>query len=152
MRFRILGEIMPCSMLIRRKPRSVTQQQTTIWLCFHRATIFMCTVIRTPMSRMLLSSAGTMACYKHLNCIEISMQWTTLDIFKDNIYCFVLAPYSVGLANMFNRKLASDLSSGHQAGAHSTTHTAVVVGSHLARSVWLRLRCFRFLVAKLPGV
>lgn len=51
------------------------------------------------------------------------------DIFSDNL-CFALASHFVGLANMFHRKLASDLSSGHQAGAHSRTLTSLVVGSY----------------------
>jgi len=49
------------------------------------------------------------------------------EIFRYNL-CFALASYFGGLANMFNRKLASDLSSGHQAGAHSATLSGLVVG------------------------
>lgn len=54
------------------------------------------------------------------------------DILRDN-FCFVLASHFVGLANMFNRKLASDLRSGHQAGAHIRTLTGLVVGRRLTR-------------------
>jgi len=57
------------------------------------------------------------------------MYGTMFDIFRDNL-SFALASHFVGLANMFNRKLASDLSSGYQTGAHSRTLGGLVVGRY----------------------
>jgi len=54
---------------------------------------------------------------------------TMFETVRDNL-CFALASYFVGLANMLNRKLASDLSSRHQAGAHSRTLSGLVVLRH----------------------
>lgn len=51
------------------------------------------------------------------------------EIFRYNLG-FALASHFVGLANMFNRKLASDLSSGHQAGAYSRTLGGLVAESY----------------------